>query len=410
MSYHFKEKEIIMLLGAGASVEAGIPHSNKMIYELENLVKSEDVGWNTLHDLYFYIRGTFEYGNAIRKISNPHYLGMNYNIESLYVSLNELSKRDEHLLFPFIGAWNPKLSDVSGYKFENVISLKKKIFDKIRNWVGKTEEENVAYYENIFDFRKEYESSLRIFSMNYDLCVEKSWQTWSNKNKNDVIELERGFYPISTEEAEKRRCWDWKRLDEALNQYENQPVFLYKLHGSIDWKKDGEKTKFTDPDSWSNIDINDSVLIFGETNKLHYNDPFFYLFQEFRKWTLTSKLIISIGYSFGDEHINNVVRQSLIDLPTRKLLVISPFFDKDGNIKNEHSINQDKKEKVREYEIEKVRHSLGLNEMCPNQIEHWFYGAKEFMSNEMKIERLAELFKEEEPDLIPEVEIKEIET
>lgn len=406
MAYRFKEKEIIMILGAGASVEAGIPHSNKMIEELEDLVTNDD-DWKKLHDLYFYIRGTFEYGNKLRKISNPTNSETYYNIESLYVALDELSKRDEHSLFPFIGAWSPKLADVAGNKFENVKELKQKIYDKIRKWVGVTQSEKVAYYEDIFEFRKEYESSIRIFSMNYDLCVEKAWKNWRARNRHDDIELERGFHLALPEEVEKSRCWDWKRLDESQNQYENQPVFLYKLHGSIDWKKEGEKTKFEDEDSWSNIKLEESVFIFGETNKLHYNDPFFYLFQEFRKWTLSSKLIISLGYSFGDPHINNVVRQSLLDNPERKLLVISPYgFDGDKPIsEDETTDDKDKKNNKRAEKIKDIYKSLKLDGVCENQISYWFYGAKGFMNNKLKIENLAELFPEAEEDLIPEIEI-----
>lgn len=401
-----------MILGAGASVEAGIPHSNKMIQELEDLVRTDD-DWKKLHDLYFYIKGTFHYGNALRKISNPANAETYYNIESLYVALDELSKRDEHSLFPFIGAWSPKLSDVSGEKFRNVIDLKQKIYDKIRKWVGKTLEEDIDYYENIFRFRVEYESSLRIFSMNYDLCVEKSWESWSLKNKEYDIELERGFHPVSEAEVNKRRCWDWKRLDDNQNPNENDPVFLYKLHGSIDWKTDGEKIKFEDKDSWSEININDSVFIFGETNKLHYNDPFFYLFQEFRKWTLSSKLMISLGYSFGDPHINNVVRQSLLDNSERKLLVISPYsFDENGNpVSEEETTDEtDKIESERLKRINNIHELLKLESVCDSQVAYWFYGAKGFMSSKLNTEDLAKLFPEPDNDLIPEIAINEEES
>ncbi len=34
----FKENQIIILLGAGASVDAGIPHSNRMISNVKDLI------------------------------------------------------------------------------------------------------------------------------------------------------------------------------------------------------------------------------------------------------------------------------------------------------------------------------------------------------------------------------------
>ena len=50
-----KGEDFIFLFGAGASLEAGIPISNKMVEEIEVLIKT-DSDWKPFKDLYFYLR------------------------------------------------------------------------------------------------------------------------------------------------------------------------------------------------------------------------------------------------------------------------------------------------------------------------------------------------------------------
>ena len=47
----FKRDEVILLLGAGASVEAGIPDSNEMVRRVEALIRDND-DWKGYESLY----------------------------------------------------------------------------------------------------------------------------------------------------------------------------------------------------------------------------------------------------------------------------------------------------------------------------------------------------------------------
>ena len=40
-----------------------------------------------------------------------------FNIERLVNVLEELQKKERHALYPFVGAWNPKLQELAGTKF-----------------------------------------------------------------------------------------------------------------------------------------------------------------------------------------------------------------------------------------------------------------------------------------------------
>lgn len=86
----FKKDEIIVLLGAGASVDAGIPHSAAMVREIELSLHNE---WSAFKDLYNYVRSAIFYGQGIQGTFDRN---VSYNIERLVSSLDELARREEH--------------------------------------------------------------------------------------------------------------------------------------------------------------------------------------------------------------------------------------------------------------------------------------------------------------------------
>lgn len=56
-------------------------------------------------------------------------------------------------------------------------------------------------------------------------------------------------------------------------------------------------------------------------------DPYLFYAYEFRKYSLLAKLIVCVGYGFGDDHINKILSQTLRDEENRRLLVISDILD-----------------------------------------------------------------------------------
>jgi hypothetical protein len=64
-------------------------------------------------------------------------------------------------------------------------------------------------------------------------------------------------------------------------------------------------------------------IIFGRDFKLEAADPYLFYAYEFRRYTLMSKLIVVIGYGFGDTHINKILTQGIRDDINRQLLVVS---------------------------------------------------------------------------------------
>ena len=361
----FKNNEIIVLLGAGASVEAGIPDSNKMVHKIEHLVSNDNDTdsdeWRNFRDLYNYIRSSIFYADGLDGIFGDN---VPFNIERLVNILDELHQKERHALYPFVGAWNPKLLDVAGNEFENVSNFRSAIIRILRDeWVVLPKRESAAYYAGLLKFQEEYEYPLRVFSLNYDLCVE---ETCGYEN------VQRGFF---------ERKWDWRLFDETSD--DPLPLLLYKLHGSVDWDFDDDG-KVTYSDSPSAIKDKEGALIFGTSYKLQYVDPFLFLAYELRRWTLdAARVIVCIGYGFNDDHINGILQQSLRQDPARKLLaVIGPGDD---------STIADEKERISKQLADRE-----------DQIVVKACGAKEFLNSALTIAELSKLFPDEE-ELIPEL-------
>lgn len=306
----FKKDEVIVLLGAGASVDAGIPHSAEMVRQIEKLIEEE---WSQFKDLYNYVRSAIFYADGIRGTFDGN---VSYNIERLVVALDELSRREEHPLYPFIGAWNPRLSQVAGIDFRNVAEFKTKILEKLRTqWIEIDNYDKADYFQGLARFQKQLNFPLHVFTLNYDLCVEKAFSAVHNKWP------ERGFG--------SDRFWSHGLLDEATS--ESPSMYLYKLHGSIDWIRDKDSGKLTYSDSTSKIPANEGELIFGTTYKLQYVDPFLFLVYQLRRLSLEAKLLVVVGYGFGDEHINGILKQALRGESNKRVVVASYFGDKDDD-------------------------------------------------------------------------------
>ena len=71
-------------------------------------------------------------------------------------------------------------------------------------------------------------------------------------------------------------------------------------------------------------------LIFGRDFKLEAADPYLFYAYELRRHSLETRLIVCIGYGFGDPHINKILTQSLQRDEARRLLVIANCKDDDS--------------------------------------------------------------------------------
>jgi hypothetical protein len=102
---------------------------------------------------------------------------------------------------------------------------------------------------------------------------------------------------------------------------------LFKIHGSIDWEKIGDKIFQRD------VRPGHPCIIYPASNKYEssYEQPYFemmaHLQQTLRK---EGTLLIVIGFGFKDKHIQNTIREAVTQNPNFHLLIVA--FDKSDNL------------------------------------------------------------------------------
>jgi hypothetical protein len=294
-----KSKDIIILLGAGASVEAGIPSSPMMIGEIERLLAHSD--WAGFRDLYHQIKSGIYYAAGIK---GKFGADVNYNIETLVNTLYELERNEDHPIYPFVATWNSRLLAHAGNNFDQLRKFRVKILEALKNWVQLENPQTADYYCGLKTLQRGFQFALRVFSLNYDLCVERQ--------AGNGFRVETGFPAVGSSP------WTWKRFDDEAEKPE---IYLYKMHGSIDWKRDGTGNLICVSHS-GNIRPEQMQVIFGRDFKLEAADPYLFYAYEFRRCSLDARLIVVLGYGFGDEHINKMLTQALRGDTNKRLLVV----------------------------------------------------------------------------------------
>jgi hypothetical protein len=351
----FLNNEIILLLGAGASCDAGILNSAQMINKIEE--KILDRTWEKYEYLYQYIK-SMHYRQNIFFGLNPK--AISFNIEDLINILNIIidiadKKIDTYI---FVGNWEKDLIPfISNQQKEKLAStFKESLIKELQSrwispddWIKKS-----SYYLKLIDFKNSLGGfPLKIFSLNYDVCVEHNL-------RNEKVEM--GF--------DEQDVWNFRRYD--YNDPNNEiDFYLYKIHGSIDWEQIGRdklRKKST------GVKTDDLAIIFGLSNKLQSYDPYLFYSYEFREHCLDASLLICSGYSFKDAHINDFIKFGFKNA-TNKKLVVNVL----GSNAEEENIEND------------ISSKLEINE---DQIVVYKKNANDFFNSDLNLENFSSLFNE----------------
>jgi hypothetical protein len=164
-----------------------------------------------------------------------------------------------------------------------------------------------------------------LFTLNYDTLIEKAADgegavlvdgfvgTLRRTFRPESYDLD-FYFPAQTTEGRVHR------FDRALH--------LYKLHGSITWHRCdanwenpyGLYATFYQETSDDDVLIFPSPLKYGLALGLPYSE----LFRRFGSAIAQPQSVLfTIGYGFGDEHVNSLIRQALA-IPSFTLVVVDP--------------------------------------------------------------------------------------
>lgn len=113
---------------------------------------------------------------------------------------------------------------------------------------------------------------------------------------------------------------------------------LYKLHGSIEWRIKDQEIFQENVDFQYNekelteIEVDGKLMVFPSSNKYEssYETPYFEMMSRFQQvLRQENTLLITMGFSFLDKHISNVIEETLKQNPSLNLIVVDPSIAKD---------------------------------------------------------------------------------
>ena len=301
-------KNFLILTGAGASMDVGGPSmktlwdiANKK-YEVTDLFDGTDIEENGFEIICQKVKHDYADTNLeilLSKIEGT--IHFNDDIEI------ELDKK------------KVKLSDI-----------KKELFDIIKNKCSIPCPEEAEKFphkvllEKLLQ-RKVTSPRIKVFTLNYDLLFEYA------SEKINAIMIDGFSFTFPRTFSGRNFDYDIVQRENSKVQEEDnfiQRVFhLHKLHGSVNWERSGDKTIIKE-------NAVEPLMVYPREAKYEdsYDQPFFEMMARFQRNLRINNdtLLLCIGYSFNDKHINSAIEEALNQNPSFRLAIIDPGFDNDN--------------------------------------------------------------------------------
>jgi hypothetical protein len=275
-----QERRIVFFLGAGASMAAGLPG----LAELTKIVGAALKG--STKDTF----GKIEKG-----------IGSNANIESI---LNHV-----RILRELLGEDDSKNHD--GITASKAKELDIAICQEIYKSVSSPDPKKIAAHLTLGSWirRARRTHPVEIFTTNYDLILEMALEKYEIPYFDGFVGTIEPFFVPECVEADGTK--------QTESEYPPKSwIRLWKLHGSIGWRVRREnsgsesivRNASAAPISGTELVIYPSREKYSQSRKL----PFLTYMDRLRKSMITGECLLQVvGYSFGDQHLNEILRQGL---------------------------------------------------------------------------------------------------
>jgi hypothetical protein len=161
-----------------------------------------------------------------------------------------------------------------------------------------------------------------IFSTNYDLFSERALDKLGIAYCNGFSGvIDRSFNPATFKYALAEQLDVSSRKWAVVDNY----LYLCKLHGSVNWIANAGSGIYGIREVQAPVadGTQERTLIYPSPLKHHATlaSPYTDLFREFQSRIVREQtILVTLGYSFGDEHINAIIHQALT-VPTFRLVV-----------------------------------------------------------------------------------------
>lgn len=300
-------RPIVVLLGAGASRDAGLRLASELTDDLADAFKTDNQALPQRALGLIIGSLAFRRGFEGKAPNSP------VDIETVISVAQMLAERAEHPLTAFVANWHSYLDEIApkgnGSAFLALIRRARSLLtEKLK---APEDGAAVKYLEGAWRISEKMVGNRHpeIFTLNYDLCLEQAL-------KYDRRKYTTGFADGLWSSAE------FDKLD---------LIRVYKLHGSFGWMRDPITGLLYDRDeamSRPELDIvsseTDDDLIFGADNKFSPRQPYLWMVYRFVEALDRCSSIVTVGYGFRDTHINQAITQAMASDAKKHLIAVGP--------------------------------------------------------------------------------------
>jgi hypothetical protein len=201
--------------------------------------------------------------------------------------------------------------DIRGKSFAQGFDLS--ICSIIAELVSKTAASSIEPHLNFSNWLFKYQinrlNPVELFTTNYDLLFEEAFEERKIPYFDGFVGTINPFLVPECIDAENTKQYDHVYVPPSW-------LRLWKIHGSVNWLlyKDATEKKRITKNTERNIKAGDELMIFPSRQKYDESRRLpFLLFQDrLRKFLSQGEVLLVInGYSFNDDHINEIIFQAL---------------------------------------------------------------------------------------------------
>ena len=192
---------------------------------------------------------------------------------------------------------------VRGMDAKELEGLDNAVCEVISEEVSKSLPRNDTPYHNLAIWSRSIrrDKPVHLFTTNYDLLLEQALEESSTPYFDGFIGARKAFFDLGAVEDEALLPPRWTRV--------------WKIHGSLNWRLEGKKNvvRSDQKTGGQSYLIYPSHLKYDQSRKM----PYLAMLDRLKAFLLNpSALLFVCGYSFADEHINDIICRSLETNPT----------------------------------------------------------------------------------------------
>jgi hypothetical protein len=361
---------VAILLGAGASVDSGMPTSegmiDKLLSDFREQAKEQIGAQGRLRLLEFVVYSLRQQAASLGDIEG-------LDVETMFNAIETLAGRKRLSIAPFIASWQPLVAEAerTAASAERFVSPEQELVRLLEMAIQTKAEEIQAHIGSSAAFRTlpardavqnfvrellgaddgaelvfaglaaavlealvrilrlEHPEKTRYLSPLVDLFRDQGQLTIATLNYDLTIETLGDLLETAVENGMS----DWPAKERLAF---GEGIILLKLHGSIDWKLSRHpvvasgfaKLPYESVRFQKGVEPDTPAVIFGAGNKLRAGGPYLALLREFERSLDDSQALLVVGYSFRDDHVNAILTSWMNTDEARRMVILDKSADR----------------------------------------------------------------------------------